>query len=427
MTSNLKKIKTIGYNLVYLGSGNFVSLLLGFLFNLYIAKQLGVAQYGIFNTVSAFTGLFGFMLFEGYQDVAIRECCGNGKKLLPLLENTIGIKLLLSFTAVACTITTSLFLNYSDTVIVYIAFFSFSLLFDSYTSMIRVVFHIHSEMKFIALTNLIQKLIYIIPAGICIWFKGGVGYLIFFYTISTLLNTIVNIRIVRKHFSISISYRNIVKNLSFHNFNPDYFKKASVLSILGFISYFYSKIDIAMLSWMLTAQDVGIYSAAIKIILPLEMIGRIIRVALFPQFMGMFDTQNQVKLMDLIKVSIFIGICIFPISLLIWYFSETIILFTFGNEYGPAAQILKFLCWLIPLSIITTPFGLSMMACHQEKKLILPNLLRSFCNVLLNYIFINKWGIMGAVYSTAITYTWYYLFINFGYQSYVLKNRGDII
>lgn len=79
-----------------------------------------------------------------------------------------------------------------------------------------------------------------------------------------------------------------------------------------------------------------------------------------------------------------------------------------------------------PLQPHLLPFSLAAQANHHEAKLIFPNILRSISNVLLNYIFIRQYGLMGAVYSTVITYSWYHILVAFGYQYYLLKKAGQI-
>lgn len=379
-----KKIKIIIGNILYLISGNIVSLILGFAFNIYIAKALGASEYGIYNTVDAFTAMFGIFVLQGYKKVAIRECSGNKEKLEEVLENILGIKTALSFFSVISAIIFSFFFNYSNLVIIYISIFSFTNLFGSISSMLSVVYHVNLKMKYIVYTSLIQKLIYIIPAGICVYFNGGVKYLIIFFTVSTFIDIFVNIYIIKKVFFISIS----LKSFFIYNFNDRYFKEAFVFSLLGFIGYFHRTIDITMLSWMSTLENVGYYAAANKLIMPVHMAGAMVKVALFPHFMEIFKTKKYINATALFKISGIIAICVIPIAGMMSFFSEQIIFLTFGEAYSGSAEVLKVLGWVIPLGIIGLPFTLSIQANHHEKKMILPSILRSLSNVILNYVFI---------------------------------------
>ncbi len=417
------KIKTTIKNITYLVSGNFISLMLGLLFNIYIAKMLGASAYGIYNTVGAFVAMFGFFVFEGYQKVAVREACGDQDRLITVVENILGIKTLFSVFSVLITIFASLLFDYNKATIVYICIFSLNFVFGSISSILKTVFHVNLKMKYIAYVSLIQKLIYIIPAGICIWFGGGVIYLVICYTLATFSEIFVSLYYIKTHFNASFSFKKIIKS----KFNIIYFKEAFVLSLLGFIGYFHSTIDITMLSWMVSAESVGLYAAANKLVWPLQLLGRMTKMSIFPLFIKRFHSGQQVPGKTLFKISGLIVLIMFPIALFVSFFSKEIIFFTFGEEFYGASEILKYLCWMVSLGLAGLPFATSMMANHHEKKLIIPNIMRSLSNVILNYFFIKKYGYMGAVYSTVITYFWYHIFINFVYQYYVLKKAGNIV
>lgn len=410
-------------NITYLLSGKASVLILGFLFNIYIAKSLGASQYGVFSTVSAFCGMFSFMIFKGYQKVVIRECAKDKEKLNSAIEGTLGTKILLSLLAMIFINISASFFNYSDETVLCIIFFSFTLLFNSISSLLRVAYHVNSKMKYIAYTEFIQKLIYIFPAGVAIWLKYGVLTLILLFTVSTLIDVFINVHIIKKYFSIRIS----TKNISLFNINPKLLKEAFVFSLLDFIKYFHKTIDITMLSWMLSIENVGFYAAASKLIIPLHLFGRTIRTALFPHFVKHFKVHKSTTARKLFLCSLLIILCTVPISFFIALFSEQIIHYSFGDEFSASARILKYLCWLIPLGFVSIPFNISMQANHHEKKLIIPSILRALSNVILNFILIRKYGYMGVVYSTLITFAWYHAVVGFGYQYYILKKFKNIL
>ena len=58
--------------------------------------------------------------------------------------------------------------------------------------------------------------------------------------------------------------------------------------------------------------------------------------------------------------------------------------------------------------------------------MIAPNLVRATSNVVLNYYFIGMYGMMGAVYSSVVTYCWYFPFI-IAYLFYHLKRAKAVI
>jgi O-antigen/teichoic acid export membrane protein len=414
----------VGFNnTLYLITGNVVGQILSFVFTVYIAKKLGPSEFGVFNTVSAFVGMFSFLTFQGYQKVLIRECSGQIDKLQRITESIFFLKTFLSLIAVCAAFFSALFLNYNIQIIVYIAIYGFTLLFNNFSNILQVVFHANSEMKFIAYSGFLQRLIYIIPSTIVIYLEGGVKYLIIFLTISTMINVIINYYFAKKYFNFRLKINNLIKFV----YNKKLFNQAFVFSFLGVIGYFYSKIDIVMISWFLDQRSVGIYSVGFKLIQPIEMFAMMASVAFFPMVVNRFKQNLPVKSQTLIYASIMLAILAIAISLLITLFAEKLILILFGTEYRESGLVLKYLCWVIPLTLITKPFVLSMQANHHERKIIFPNILRALSNITLNYFLILKYGMMGVVYSTILTYSWYFLIVNLGYQYFVLKRAGNIV
>jgi len=236
------------------------------------------------------------------------------------------------------------------------------------------------------------------------------------------VNVFFNYYLIRNKFGISFELRNLFRL----RFNKNLFNQAFIFSILGFIGVLYSKIDIAMLSWFVNQRAVGLYSAAYKLLLPVEMLSRQLSVSFFPLAVSRIKKEKSIKASELFKASFLIALVILPASAVVSILSKDIIKLLYGTRYAEANLVLRYLVWIIPLIFIAKPFTIAVQASQLEKKLILPNLLRAISNVVFNYVLVGKYGYMGIVYSTIITYSWCVLFINFGYQYYILKKAGFI-
>ncbi len=419
----LSKLKVGIKNTSYLVAGNVSGQLISMIFTIYIARKLGPSTFGIYSTVGAFVGMFGFLTFVGYQKVLIRESSGCTDKLQKLQEDinsVFALKSLLSCLAIGLAVISSFFV-YEFQLVVLITIYSFTLIFNGTSSILQVVFHVHNKMKYLMYTALIRRLIYIVPAAICINFGGSVKSIIISFTLSTLFDVFVNYYFANKYFSFRLTLR----CLTTLNFEKRFFRQAMVFSFLGFIGYFYSKIDITMLSWLVTQESVGTYSAGYKLIQPMEMVGMMAAVSFFPLTVERFKQNKPVKAQKLFFASLVIAVILIPVSLLITFFSKDIISLLYGDEYQGAHLVLRYLCWVIPLGLVNWPFILSMQANHHEKAFIIPNIMRAITNVILNYFFILKYGMIGVVYSTIVVYVLFFTFINI-FMFYILKKHKNL-
>jgi len=418
----INTIKTGLKNMSYLTLGSLFSQFLGFFFVIYAARILGPSEFGIFNTVGAFVGLFMVFTVTGYQKVIIRESAKYPEKLHENMESVFAQKILFALIAVFLAVGCGFLVEYDFRIIVFVFIFSFTLFTHTTISLFQVVFHSRSQMKYIAWSGIFQKLIYIIPTALCLYFGGGVEFLVVLFTLSSIVNVFFNYYLIRNKFGISFELRNLFRL----RFNKNLFNQAFIFSILGFIGVLYSKIDIAMLSWFVNQRAVGLYSAAYKLLLPVEMLSRQLSVSFFPLAVSRIKKEKSIKASELFKASFLIALVILPASAVVSILSKDIIKLLYGTRYAEANLVLRYLVWIIPLIFIAKPFTIAVQASQLEKKLILPNLLRAISNVVFNYVLVGKYGYMGIVYSTIITYSWCVLFINFGYQYYILKKAGFI-
>ena len=91
MKHNLNFLKGIK-NASYLAAANLASEIVQLFAMIYIVRELGVENYGIWVTIGAFTGFFGFFTFSGLNKVIIREGSKNISNMSNVLEEVIGLR-----------------------------------------------------------------------------------------------------------------------------------------------------------------------------------------------------------------------------------------------------------------------------------------------------------------------------------------------
>jgi len=409
-------------NTSYLTLGNIISQIFGFFFIVFVARKFSQEDYGIYITAQTFVGLFGFLTLDGYYKVILREISGETDKAKFIIEKTIAIKTAFTIFTILLTIIANLFVNDLQKIQIAVSIYSLTLLINHIGGYYDTIFQARKELKFLAIRRNIQSLSLLIPAFIAVKFGCNILYIVSLSVIASFISVFFEIYQAKKRYNFRLNFANILPLYK----DKRYFKPALVFSVLGLIGFFYSRIDILMLSWMIGAKEVALYSVGYKFIKPLELLGQMGAIAFFPLVVEKFKNQKKISKKVLFKSTGFLALFIFPISILGFIFAEFLVLNLFGDKYYQSIEVLKILIWIIPLGIITWPFILSMQANHHEKKLIIPNILRSLCNVILNYIFIKKYGYIGVVYSTLIVYFWYFIFVNIGYQYFILKRSGNI-
>lgn len=187
-----------------------------------------------------------------------------------------------------------------------------------------------------------------------------------------------------------------------------HFSKWVAVSYLSIIIS--ERLDIIMLtSFMPSMDEVGLYSLAFRLVVPLLMITSSLQLVCAPIASRMTDLhQYREYITKIIKI-------LLPVALLVcilFPFSRMIIQVVFNRplaEAAVASQVFNILLIGVVLQIVVAPLALITYAESKPQVLAYADLSRLLTNLLGNYLLINgkfgfpAWGIYGAAVATTIT------------------------
>jgi O-antigen/teichoic acid export membrane protein len=163
----------------------------------------------------------------------------------------------------------------------------------------------------------------------------------------------------------------------------------------------YMKIDQVMIKEYLNVYSVGLYAAAIKLILAVNFIGNIIVTSLFPSLVKSINNQEitKDKFEKIFQLLFIIGLFL---TLLFIIFSSDIITIVYGEQYSEADSII----YIYALTIVFVYFGLAtskyLIASNNQIIIIYRMMIGAIINIILNIILIPSYGLIGAAISTLI-------------------------
>jgi len=426
MIKNIKKLfkKRFGKqtlrglkNASYLTSGLIFTQLLGVVGMVVIARKLGAEQYGILAVVGAFTSMFGFLNLTGTKQVLVREGSKNLAKLSQYIERVIGLKNLFALLSILVTCLTAFFIkSYSDQIKILIFIFSVTHIFTIYQSFFDTIYQATEKMKYIAIFSIARKSLYTLTAIIAVYLGGGPLALI-------LINIITNL------FTLSINYRVSRSIIKFKLFSPIVWDKkllstSFIFTLLDFLRLLSTRIDLVMIAWMGSLEEAGLYAVAFKVVAYLQTIVGKINTSFFPVVVKRFE-KGSVKLAKLLKISVglFLGALLF--TLILSFYSNDLIAFTFGPEYKMSGYILSILVFSMSFRYLTLPLSTSFIATGNEKTTLILQAFPTVLNIFLNYILYHKFGLIGIAYATLITKVC--LLWSIPIKVYILKKQKRIV
>ncbi len=176
------------------------------------------------------------------------------------------------------------------------------------------------------------------------------------------------------------------------------------LILSGIVSMIYLRIDQVMLEEMMGSEEVGVYSAAVRIAEAWYFLPMAVFSSVFPSVVEaktMSDELFYGRLQQLYKFMAFIG---YAVAVPASFLSGFLITILYGAEYARAGAMLAVLLWaglFVSLGVARSSFLMSM---NWTKVHFMTVLLGSMLNIFLNLILIPRYGGMGAAIASLAAY-----------------------
>ncbi len=386
-TITKRLVSNFGWSIVSeaIGKGVF------FITNIYLARTLGVENFGLFTLAQTITFYFWFAVDLGTNMYGIREIAKNkehAEKIInPLLTLRITSGLVVFFIYV-----TSLFFFNMPMVnkLTFAGCGIYLLTYSFYTDWILKGFE---KFKFIAFGSLVSSSIFL--SGTLFLVKGNkdVATASFVWSLSFLLGSMTLFYLLHKKIHIKIRFYFDTRSWFFHLKESIYFMTSSSLFA---ISQF---IPILLLSIFFTKYEVGLFSAVYRVNTTISNAVILIPTAFYPIFselymrdkIGFRKTHNQFKNF-MIVIGFFVGI-------IGTFFAEHIVSFLLGNQYMGGINVFKMLCWLIALNFLRFVYGPTLLSIGLQKLHNIATLTSAVTTFILGMILIPKFSILGAAMS----------------------------
>lgn len=190
-----------------------------------------------------------------------------------------------------------------------------------------------------------------------------------------------------------------------HHVEKGAFKKFTSVGIYYCLSHFfvilYMKIDQVMIGNMMTMTDLGNYSAAVRLADAWYFLPVVIAGVFFPQSIKHKDSEVNHPLQIIFDLTLWASLIIVAGAFI---FSDNLYNLLFGGKYNIDRGVINLLFVsgiFISLSISTN----SWLNLRGLKEIVfIRTLVGALSNIVLNYIWIPKYGLLGCAWATTISY-----------------------
>ena len=193
-------------------------------------------------------------------------------------------------------------------------------------------------------------------------------------------------------------------------------QRTSVMGLAWLGNLAFSTIDMLMLGLMSNAEQIGLYSAAYRVLNQVLFTYYLLTQVLYPEF-ARHNVQERLRaLRARILVPLFgTGLAI---AMLLILARRIVLSVVFGHQFLTAAPLLVLLAWAIPLDFVTAYLSNAYIAWGMERKILLCTAVAAGSNIVLNLIWIPTYGATAAAANTVLSYI---VFL----ASLVLAGRSD--
>lgn len=364
-----------------------------------IARVYGPENFGTF-TFSHTTATILILLADfGFDILLTTELSKDLSNAKTIFQNIFSYKIIFSLFAFFIMILLGFFSQNNFATHKFLIVFSFFLLFTTLTNFSSAGIRGFEKFSYDSLVSIIMNLSLIILVSIFVSIKSNLFVIALIFTFTRILGFLISSYFLRKLIP-DISYK-----LTFQR-NAELQKKVFVFGFNLLFTNLLFQQDTIIISFFLGNREVGVYQAVFKLIVLPLIIPELLNFSLLPVLSRYFesDKSKAIKLSSLMYKFLFITS--FPITLIIFIYPAEIIHLIYGSkDYHESIPILKIFALNIFVRFVFETFALILTTSNKQIIRMYTVIAATVLNLILNIIFLPKYGIKAAAYIALLTTT----------------------
>jgi len=375
---------------------NIVNTGLLFLLSIYIARALGVIDFGKFSLAIAFS-----MIVFRFSDLGIgimlkREVARNPSVAEKYLNNGISLRLISSAIAMMSVWVLVMVLGYPSDTAIAILLISFGTAATEISNLFISLFQGMEKMEYQAISTISASSAKFFLCTLAIILGYGIIAVCSLFMLSSILQMVISGVLTKKRF--------VRPGLLF---DFDFWKKLiresyPLAFALVFVMMYY-RIDTVMLSMIKGEDAVGIYNAAYNILMGLAIIPSSFLPAVFPNLSRFFKESNVKLRKGFKKALMLMGLSGLTIAILGTIFAKDVISIIYGASYMESVLTLQILMWALLFLFMNNTVGITLNATNRQKANMFIVGTAVIVNIILNLLLVPVLTYEGAAIATLIT------------------------
>jgi len=388
--------RVVAKNSIFSLIGRFSVKALSLLFSLFVVRRLGGKAYGQYTTVLAYVNIFAIVSDLGLAAYGLREIAKDKEKTSSIFSNTVALRLILSFLAVAMATGSAVLSGRSPELVLGIFVYSCGLFLYAVQGPLDMLLMAKERLDYLAVFSVVNQLVFV-SLGTIVLLKGyGVIGLVAASLSGVLAMASRSFVVIRRRlggirWQVDLSaWLGLVK-------------AALPFGMIGLALGLSYKIDTVLLQYFQGDAITGWYNAAYNLIFMLVTISHSVNVSLYPSMVCQRATDPGKMARIYGRALKYMFVLPLPIAVGTTVLSDKIVLLLYSEEFSAAILPLRILIWVLPLMFLSELLGNIVVVNDQEHKVARSIGVSTAVNVVLNFLFIPRFGLRAASVITVLT------------------------
>ena len=386
-----KEVKNAGWLII----GKIIQMGINFFVGILTARYLGPSNYGLINYAAAYTAFFFSVCTLGINSIIVKEFIDNPSKEGEILGTSLILRGVSSiFSAITIVAISSVLDSNEPITKIVVILYTISLVFQIF-DMFNYWFQSRLQAKYTAIASLIAYTITAIYKIILLVTNQPVTLFALSISIDYISVALILFYFYKKEGGGKLSF-------SF-KYGKNLLKKSYHFILPSLMVAIYGQTDKMMLKHMINETEIGYYATAVSLCSVWCFVLNAIIDSVNPSIMKSYqdDEKSFIKYNKVLYFIVFY-ISIF-VSILFTVFGKLIIQILFGEAYLPTVSSLRIITWYTAFSYLGVARNAWIVCKNKQRYLKYLYFSSAVLNVILNILFIPKYGAVGAAIASLIS------------------------
>lgn len=363
----------------------------------WIVRTLGPESYGKVGFAAAVCGFFGLLASPGFTAYGVRETARAEEEPRKLVQKLMSARIMLALVSFALLIVFTFTFaprDWMTRVLLLITGTGFLV-----TSVdVQWLYIGHSKMWRVSTATILAQFVYMAIILACVRRPRDAWIVPLAVSTSAIFTAFILLNRARADFNIGMP-----------QYMPEEWRKflpiCVTLGIASMMSMIYDQIDTVMLRYLKTEAEVGIYVASYRLMAISMSFLSVLAQVFFPLFSGAARgdaRKNQQYVQWMADNTIALAL---PIAAGGFLLAKPICALVLGSRYAGADHLLRWLMLNLLSASAAVLFSSRLVPNNRERQYLWSVAAGALANIVLNFIFIPRFGAIAAVFTTILAQT----------------------